>query len=273
MKYLVLIIILLLLSLYLLYIKVNYKKEDFFTKTKSNVLYLEDLKNGKINNTDDVSLKILNVLEETVIKDTINVSKKLKVNKDLNVIYQSNCLNQTVNGTQTIGGNQTINNCQEIAGSETVEGIIKTTNLVLNPSSKFNLLPKGIILMWYGSQESIPNGWVICNGTNETPDLRNRFILGASSKYLLNKTGGENSVKLTVDQIPNHSHPIHDHFKTITSTWSSDWTGSCRSCTLSWGSGPSYATCHFDGRTGKTGSDVPHENRPPYYALHFIMKL
>jgi len=272
MKYLVLIIILLLLSLYL-YIKVKYKKEDFFTKTKSNVLYLEDLKNGKINNTDDVSLKILNVLGETVINDTISVSKNLKVNRDVNVIYQSNCLNQTVNGTQTIGGDQTINNSQEIKGSETVEGTIKTTNLVLNPSSKFNLLPKGIILMWYGTKESIPNGWVICDGTNQTPDLRNRFILGASSKYTLKQTGGENSVKLTIDQIPNHSHAIHDHNKTITSRWSSDWTGSCRSCTLSWGIGPSYATCHFDGRTGKTGSDIPHENRPPYCALHFIMKL
>ena len=43
------------------------------------------------------------------------------------------------------------------------------------------LLPAGLILLWSGSQASIPSGWVLCDGTNSTPDLRGRFVIGAGS--------------------------------------------------------------------------------------------
>ncbi len=42
-------------------------------------------------------------------------------------------------------------------------------------------LPTGLILLWSGSQASIPSGWVLCDGNNSTPDLRGRFIIGAGS--------------------------------------------------------------------------------------------
>ena len=45
------------------------------------------------------------------------------------------------------------------------------------------LLPKGIIVSWYGSIEEIPKGWALCDGNNTTPDLRKRFIIGGGDKY------------------------------------------------------------------------------------------
>ena len=37
----------------------------------------------------------------------------------------------------------------------------------------------GMIMMWSGTIATIPTGWVLCNGSNSTPDLRNRFVIGA----------------------------------------------------------------------------------------------
>ena len=58
--------------------------------------------------------------------------------------------------------------------------------------------------MYTGS--TAPSGWAICNGQNGTPDLRDRFIVGAGSAYSVNNTGGANSVTLTEAQMPSHNH-------------------------------------------------------------------
>ena len=51
-------------------------------------------------------------------------------------------------------------------------------------------LPIGVILLWSGSTASIPAGFQICDGTNGTPDLRDRFLVGAGSAYAVGATGG-----------------------------------------------------------------------------------
>jgi hypothetical protein len=61
--------------------------------------------------------------------------------------------------------------------------------------------PSGGIIMWSGSIASIPSGWVLCNGSNSTPDLRNRFIVGAGSTYAVDATGGSADATL-----PTHTH-------------------------------------------------------------------
>lgn len=48
----------------------------------------------------------------------------------------------------------------------------------------------GQIMMWYGAAVNVPDGWAICNGGNGTPDLRDKFIVGAGSTYALSATGG-----------------------------------------------------------------------------------
>ena len=67
-----------------------------------------------------------------------------------------------------------------------------------------SLFVTGMIMMYTGS--TAPSGWAICNGQNGTPDLRDRFIVGAGSAYSVNNTGGANSVTLTESQIPSHNH-------------------------------------------------------------------
>jgi microcystin-dependent protein len=66
--------------------------------------------------------------------------------------------------------------------------------------------PVGGIILWSGSIASVPSGWALCNGSSGTPDLRDRFIVGAGSTYAVNDTGGFNTVTLTTAQMPTHTH-------------------------------------------------------------------
>lgn len=107
----------------------------------------------------------------------------------------------------------------------------------------------GMIMLWSGPVVDIPEGWTLCDGTNDTPDLRNKFIIGAGSTYNPGDNGG--ALTHTHDYTtPNHSHIIlagtniaaGSDFSQITSNTSwSDTTGS--------------------------GSSLP-----PYFALCYIMK-
>jgi microcystin-dependent protein len=62
--------------------------------------------------------------------------------------------------------------------------------------------------MWSGSIATIPTGWVLCNGSNSTPDLRNRFIVGAGSTYSVDATGGSATSTLTSNELPAHTHSL-----------------------------------------------------------------
>jgi microcystin-dependent protein len=128
-------------------------------------------------------------------------------------------------------------------------------------------IPSGVIVMWSGSIASIPSGWVLCNGTNGTPDLRERFIVGAGgnnpgvpgSGYAVGATGGEVTHTLTIAEMPSHTHQY-----TAGNSFSDDVDDN--------GDG---GRCWHEATlaTQPTGGNQPHENRPPYYALAYIMKL
>ena len=124
-----------------------------------------------------------------------------------------------------------------------------------------SLFETGMIMMWYGSVASIPSGWVLCDGNSNTPDLRNRFVVGAGTggNYSPGDTGGANSVTLTVDQIPSHSHTYE---RTDVGIDVSDrpWPANNNDCDMT------------TQNTSSTGGGQSHENRPPYYALCYIMK-
>lgn len=120
-------------------------------------------------------------------------------------------------------------------------------------------VPSGVIAMWSGAANAIPAGWLLCNGTNGTPDLRNRFIVGAGSSYDVGATGGSETVTLTVDQMP-----MHTHTDSIGLSYNNE-----SSLAQAYGSGQNVAN---NVHTNYTGGSKPHENRPPYYALCYIMK-
>jgi len=67
-------------------------------------------------------------------------------------------------------------------------------------------IPAGAILLWSGSTGTIPSGFVICDGTNGTPDLRDRFVVGAGNTYAVDATGGSNTVTLDTNTLPSHTH-------------------------------------------------------------------
>lgn len=69
-------------------------------------------------------------------------------------------------------------------------------------------LPSGVILLWSGSIASIPSGWLLCNGASGTPDLRDRFVVGAGTSYAVGATGGSATTTLIEANLPSHTHSI-----------------------------------------------------------------
>ena len=69
----------------------------------------------------------------------------------------------------------------------------------------------GMIILWSGASNAIPSGFVLCNGSNSTPDLRDRFVVGAGSSYSVGDTGGSANVTLSTSQIPSHNHSGNAH--------------------------------------------------------------
>jgi microcystin-dependent protein len=119
--------------------------------------------------------------------------------------------------------------------------------------------------MWSGAENQIPDGWALCNGNTvngkQTPDLRGRFVVGAGtgSGYSIGDKGGASQVTLTVAQMPAHSHGM------ITLWSQPDWGRGD-------GAWPVW-TGDRNVQTAEAGGDQPHENRPPYYALCYIMRV
>ena len=148
----------------------------------------------------------------------------------------------------------------------------------------------GMIMMFTGS--SAPSGWAFCDGNNGTPDLRNRFIVGAGSTYSAGDTGGHNEITLTTHQMPQHNHtfsasdthdhdvvgcdnstgqqPLHINLTRYSSTFNQ---AAFHTLAANAQTGVQPATVSISGTTGDNGSGGAHENRPPYYALSYIMKL
>lgn len=126
------------------------------------------------------------------------------------------------------------------------------------------LVPSGTIVMWSGTVDTIPNGWLLCDGTNNTPDLRNKFIIGAGDNHAVGATGGEATHTLSIDEIPTHSHKV----KYDSTGWVSIKTNSGTDGVVE------NTTSSYDGQysTSEVGGGLPHNNLPPYYALCYIMK-
>lgn len=169
-------------------------------------------------------------------------------------------------------------------------GLWKIDGTAVTPTAAdFNtrLIPTGVIVMWSGSIASIPASWYLCDGTNGTPNLRDRFIVGAGTTYAVAATGGAATVTLTAAQIPAHTHTVsgttstdgaHTHTATINVGSTGNTSGIMVSNPTTSDTGRvsiASAGSHshtFSGNTSSIGSGTSHENLPPYYALAYIMK-
>ncbi|MDJ0718878.1 MAG: hypothetical protein QNJ54_32400 [Prochloraceae cyanobacterium] len=158
-------------------------------------------------------------------------------------------------------------------------------------SDRGSSLPSGTILMWSGEVANIPDGWALCNGQKDTPNLLDRFIVGAGNKYSLGSRGGQDNVKLNINEMPSHKHTGNtknsgEHRHNIyrgSNQLKYTWGGDKSTKTVSAGHDDDKAASFYAGSYGSNhshsfetslmGNNQAHENRPPYYALCFIMKL
>jgi len=204
----------------------------------------------------------------------------------------------------------------------TYTGDIQVTGSVTAGSITINgQVPIGGIILWSGAIAAVPAGWALCNGANGTPDLRDRFIVGAGTTYSPGNTGGANTVALGVAEIPAHTHVINSagsHTHPISTTGAHTHvipTGGTHTHTFlhgrnggidsnanggGWavpsmnqvsepivpGAGGHTHTMNSAGdhlhtttaagdhshTAQNTGGSGAHENRPPYYALAYIMR-
>ena len=181
---------------------------------------------------------------------------------------------------------------------------IATTAFVQTAIGSIVAIPAGLITMWSGSIATIPAGWLLCNGTSGTPDLRSRFIVGAGSTYTPGNTGGSADAIVvshthtgtTGNQSANHVHTYsgstsgvgnHSHsqvgvnelqqFTQGGSGWASGATANTGGAgahdhTYSGTTSGVSADHNHAFTTGSAGSSGTNANLPPYYALAYIMK-
>jgi hypothetical protein len=132
---------------------------------------------------------------------------------------------------------------------------------------------QGMIILWSGSIATIPSGWVLCDGTNSTPNLRDRFIVGAGTTYAVNTTGGSaNAIVVSHTHTATVTDPGHNHSFTTSNFTEAAVPGG--------GANPESSITGTTGSntTGITvgistaGSSATNANLPPYYALAYIMK-
>ena len=251
----------------------------------------------------------------------------MRIRGDGNVFITGNCTADSFTGDLdaswiTSGTLPSADRVPNLPASKITSGTIADARL-----SSSSLFVSGMIMLWSGSTGSIPSGWVLCNGSNSTPDLRNRFVVGAGNNYSVGNTGGSDTVTLSTTHMPSHthsfsgshshSHNINNHTHSFSDTssnngshqhtenayrpyydsedsetgWSisTEWSvaqnnknignntgGHTHSVSGTTGNpsnrGTNAQSVSISGTTGGAGSGSAHENRPPYYALCYIMK-
>lgn len=142
-------------------------------------------------------------------------------------------------------------------------------------------IPSGIICLWSGSVDNIPDGWALCNGENGTEDLRDKFVVGAGNSYAVNATGGSASqavnlsgstgaTTLSVNQMPSHTHGLRDG-------GSRNNVDQVITTERTWAVNPTYmlstATGGSQSHSHSLSGSATVSTLPPYYAKCYIQKL
>jgi len=207
-----------------------------------------------------------------------------------------------VSGNFTIDGSTNVGSV-ELTVSQTNFATPTSVTTAIN-----NLLPAGSIILWYGNYSTVPTGWAICDGNNGTPNLTNKFVVGAAKDINnvpvtdiegTNKTTGGTAHTV----LPVHSHSITDktHTHNAQKQNTGDWQGTPEAVAISKDNFDYYAgdrspDGNIDGSryvtgydrntvpinlsqsstgitgTNSTGADPNFTNIPPYYTLYYIMR-
>ena len=222
---------------------------------------------------------------QTTLQGNINALTTLVNNQNITIADLNNQIATLTAGFNSLSGTVASFNSRLLS----VEGRLTTIE---------EAIASGIIVIWVGLIENIPAGWQLTDGTNGTPDLRNRFVIAAGSTYAVNAVGGSANhvhnitgttagTALTVDQMPSHSHTVIDpgHIHAIPYSAGADQGSGA----FDYGGNPYNGGVITAGAlTGiviaANGSNGAHThafsastasttNLPPYYALAYIMKV
>lgn len=193
-----------------------------------------------------------------------------------------------------------------VTGGLTLDGATGTSGQVLVSSGSSatptwgDAFVTGMIMLWSGSTGTIPSGWALCDGSSGTPDLRDRFVVGAGNTYAVDATGGSADATL-----PSHSHTASTSvatqtlggtiktrnggggryadsvpvattgvftFQNLTGAVGNGWQGEGggNSATITMNANHNHSA---STSVNSSGTSATNANLPPYYALCYIMKV
>jgi hypothetical protein len=173
------------------------------------------------------------------------------------------------------------------ASDVTIQTLDNLYGILQSAPASAPTIPSGCIILWSGASGAIPSGYYLCDGNNGTPDLRNRFIVGAGDTYSVSQTGGSadaivvshthTATSTSVVTDPGHSHTFTNRGDDGQGGASAGYgvvgfdtnVGSGSGYMASATTGITVATSTTNASTGTSGTGA---NLPPYFALCYIMK-
>lgn len=158
------------------------------------------------------------------------------------------------------------------------QSITNNTTSIATTQFMHSVLPKGVILIWYGDTTDIPAGWALCDGQNNTPNLLDQFIVAAGGNYTAHTFGGStdavvvaHSHTASTAEAGSHSHTFSAYSPNVSSgNFVAQDPGGDASVTITTNSAGAHSHSVTVDESGVTGEGA---NLPPYYALCYIMKI
>lgn len=229
--------------------------------------------------------------EVTIVSTKQRIINGKKVGDPVNVNYTRENFGDVSGSGTTLIMSLNDNMYNERVGQVifTQDGSGKTVVVTCKQGKKETSGDIGLIQLWSGS--GVPEGYVLCDGSQvsiaeypelykaigdkyntastkagyiSVPDLRGRFVVGVdygdSDYSSIGNTGGEKSHQLTVNEMPSHTHS-YNRVRIETHKWGDN------------ANNRSFPFYDSGAQTGSTGGNQPHENRPPYYVLAYVMKI
>lgn len=238
-------------SLYLGEIDYGSEDDEEATSTDTGV-FIDDAETGSLIADALVQSRDMYCKEHPYITYPITNGKKTDLRELFNGFderIKTNTTNITNNTTNIAANTEEIKNINE-----------KITNIKTNITALQDAMPVGSIIMFNGKAEEIPSGWAICDGTNGTPNLIDRFIL--ASTYA-GGTGGNSQITLSVSQLPPHKHRLKK-------CWYGKSDNADDRQVIRW---DDSVSTNDQILTEETGFGLPINIMPPYYRLIYIMKV
>jgi hypothetical protein len=175
---------------------------------------------------------------------------------------------RTVANTPFQAGSRTVYADDSYVTVSTTAGDITRRLPAILPPPPPNPIPRGTIVAWYSSSGPIPVGWGLCDGTQGTPDLRDRFLMGTGAYPEVGKQGGSNqqTVTISIDRLyldtTNNSGIAHDRaLREDQGRGVINHQTTCPNCNL------------VDSFTAPASKSGQFDGRPAYVAILYIIKL